>query len=65
MAMKVGLTFACLNMKKLAKILCKGEPDDTKRSEILTILKGKIEKKKNRQRKPRTIAQFVRGLSTV
>lgn len=65
MAMKVGLTFACLNMKKLARILCKGEPDDPKRSAILTILKGKIEKKKNRQRKPRTIAQFVRGLSTV
>ena len=65
MAMKVGLTFACLNMKKLARILCKAGPDDPKRSAILTILKGKIEKKKNRQRKPRTIAQFVRGLSTV
>ena len=65
MAMKVGLTFACLNMKKLARILCKAGPDDPKRSAILTILKGKIEKKKNRQRQPRTIAQFVRGLSTV
>ena len=46
MAMKVGLTFACLNMKKLAKILCKARPDTPKKSAFFIILKGKIEKMK-------------------
>ena len=51
MAMKVGLTFACLNMKKLARILCKAGPDTPKKSAIFIILKGKIEKMKMKPRK--------------
>ena len=51
MAMKVGLTFACLNMKKLAKILCKARPDTPKKSAFFIILKGKIEKMKMKPRK--------------
>ena len=51
MAMKVGLTFACLNMKKLARLLCKAGPDTLNKTTIFAILKGKIEKMKSRQRK--------------
>ena len=67
MAMKVGLTFACLNMKKLARILCKAGPDTPKKSAIFIILKGKIEKMKMKPRKTpddHTICPgFVYGLS--
>ena len=67
MAMKVGLTFACLNMKKLARILCKAGPDTPKKSAIFIILKDKIGKKKTRPRKTpddRTICPgFVYGLT--
>ena len=69
MAMKVGLTFACLNMKKLARILCKAGPDTPKKSAIFIILKGKIEKMKMKPRKTpddHTICPgFVYGLRTV
>ena len=67
MAMKVGLTFACLNMKKLARILCKAGPDTPKKSAIFIILKGKIEKMKMKPRKTpddHTICPgFVYGLN--
>ena len=65
MAMKVGLTFACLNMKKLARVLCKAGPDAPKKTAIFIILKSKIEKMKMKQRNPQAIIQFTWGLSTV
>ena len=69
MAMKVGLTFACLNMKKLARILCKAGPDTPKKSAIFIILKGKIEKMKMKPRKTpddHTICPgFVYGLGSI
>ena len=38
MEMKVGLTFACMNLKKLAKMKAKWEPMEKERSRRNTIL---------------------------
>ncbi len=47
MDMKVGLTFACMNLKKLAKIKQKWGDKDTFKSIVLLILNGlRIQRRK-------------------
>ena len=42
MAMKIGLTFACMNMKKLAKIMDRMFRNDPDNSGIFSIFRRKI-----------------------
>ena len=65
MAMKVGLTFACLNIKKLVRILWKSGGERTKKRSISAILESIYEKLKNAIENPGRIALVVWGLSTV
>ena len=65
MAMKVGLTFACLNIKKLVRILWKSGGERTKKCSISAILESIYEKLKIAIENPGRIALVVWGLSTV
>ena len=65
MAMKVGLTFACLNIKNLVRILWKSGGERTKKCSISAILESIYEKLKIAIENPGRIALVVWGLSTV
>ena len=64
-AMKVGLTFACLNMKKLVRILWKAGEEKTKKGSIFVTLRSRYVKLKTDIENPGRIVLVVWGLSTV
>ena len=65
MAMKVGLTFACLNIKKLVRILWKTGGKTPEKASAFAILKSSYEKLKTTIENPGRIVLVVWGLSTV